>query len=408
MKKMFIEHLFLIFLFCGVKLCSSTEYVPVYMWETQNSDHPVSSLQRISENSFKNTLSEKLKSNPFVVVFVEETLSPEDFAQRDVNGKPTFEALRKFLESGNVAYEPSVQNPVGAIKQLGKGVTEISVASLLRNFNVPKDEILIVDLNDAKDDELRTEMLKRHDSDISKIFDKLAEKNENILALYTAHHPSWIIPEEIKHRNARSLLQKSNENAVGENEKQGDNKKGSFITQDESLLLHVVSSPQVSVDGGKTFTNITLTTDEVTPQDNEVLLKLKGDRSYRFVFVFTTDGHWTLSNVMSDDVEYTIPDISVPSQFSYHCFNTTFYNGANTLVLPGVQMQPFLNKSDSIVFGDAFDCVGFTNIPIWTGLVVTLILLSILTFGITMIMDIRTMDRFDDAKGKTITVSVNE
>lgn len=56
-------------------------------------------------------------------------------------------------------------------------------------------------------------------------------------------------------------------------------------------------------------------------------------------------------------------------------------------------------------FDDAYDCVGFTTVPIWSGLFVTLILLLILTFGITMMLDIRTMDRFDDPKGKTITVT---
>ena len=65
-----------------------------------------------------------------------------------------------------------------------------------------------------------------------------------------------------------------------------------------------------------------------------------------------------------------------------------------------------MNNTES--FGDAYDCVGFTSIPIWSGLFVTAILLFIITFGLTMMMDIKTMDRFDDPKGKTITVTASE
>lgn len=72
------------------------------------------------------------------------------------------------------------------------------------------------------------------------------------------------------------------------------------------------------------------------------------------------------------------------------------------------QIQLFFDKSGNETnpkFSDAYDCVGFTSIPIWSGLFITAILLMILTFGITMMMDIRTMDKFDDPKGKTITIN---
>lgn len=75
------------------------------------------------------------------------------------------------------------------------------------------------------------------------------------------------------------------------------------------------------------------------------------------------------------------------------------------------QIQIF-NKSDTSNngsrFGDAYDCVGFTSVPIWSALFVTAILLFIMTFGLTMMMDIKTMDRFDDAKGKTITINATD
>jgi hypothetical protein len=82
----------------------------------------------------------------------------------------------------------------------------------------------------------------------------------------------------------------------------------------------------------------------------------------------------------------------------------------NPILKTQFQVQPFfktLNESE-MVFGDSFNCVGFFSVPIWSGLFVVFILLSITFYGIMMMMDIRTMDRFDDPKGKTITINAAE
>jgi V-type H+-transporting ATPase S1 subunit len=62
----------------------------------------------------------------------------------------------------------------------------------------------------------------------------------------------------------------------------------------------------------------------------------------------------------------------------------------------------------SAAFGDAYNCELFFTPPIWSGIFVTSILALIMIWGLVMIMDIRTMDQFDDPKGKTITVNVAE
>ena len=75
------------------------------------------------------------------------------------------------------------------------------------------------------------------------------------------------------------------------------------------------------------------------------------------------------------------------------------------------QIQPFFdsdNSSHAQFSGDVWDCVPFFTIPIWMGIISTVLLMIILFFGLTMITNITTMDRFDDPKGKTITINVNE
>jgi hypothetical protein len=70
-----------------------------------------------------------------------------------------------------------------------------------------------------------------------------------------------------------------------------------------------------------------------------------------------------------------------------------------------LQIQPYI---DGRRFGSAYDCVYFFTVPIWSGLFVCTVFSIIMILGLGMIMDIKTMDRFDDPKGKTITINVAE
>jgi V-type H+-transporting ATPase S1 subunit len=69
------------------------------------------------------------------------------------------------------------------------------------------------------------------------------------------------------------------------------------------------------------------------------------------------------------------------------------------------QIQPYIEERR---FGSAYDCVYFFTVPIWSGLFVCGVFSLIMIFGLVMIMDIKTMDRFDDPKGKTITINTSE
>jgi V-type H+-transporting ATPase S1 subunit len=52
--------------------------------------------------------------------------------------------------------------------------------------------------------------------------------------------------------------------------------------------------------------------------------------------------------------------------------------------------------------------VGFFSIGILSGIFITILLMGIITWGIVMIMNVNTMDRFDDPKGKQITVTATD
>lgn len=65
-------------------------------------------------------------------------------------------------------------------------------------------------------------------------------------------------------------------------------------------------------------------------------------------------------------------------------------------------------KKSKAEFSPADDAVTFFTIPILSGLFVTSLLVTIVLLGLSMIFDIKTMDQFDDPKGKTVTINASE
>jgi len=103
----------------------------------------------------------------------------------------------------------------------------------------------------------------------------------------------------------------------------------------------------------------------------------------------------------------------VPVGHSYVCGETmTFIErnssssasaGRLTLNVNGLQVQSFMGP-EATQFGPSWDCVGFFTTGIWMGLITGIMLILILFYGMTMIVSIKTMDRFDDPKAKTVFV----
>ena len=73
------------------------------------------------------------------------------------------------------------------------------------------------------------------------------------------------------------------------------------------------------------------------------------------------------------------------------------------MTLHNFQIQAFNVTGEQ--FSYASDCAGFFSPGIWMGLLTTLFMLFIFTYGLHMILSLKTMDRFDDHKGPTITLT---
>ncbi|XP_044518885.1 V-type proton ATPase subunit S1-like [Gracilinanus agilis] len=117
-------------------------------------------------------------------------------------------------------------------------------------------------------------------------------------------------------------------------------------------------------------------------------------------------------------VVFNSSHIAAPSIYSFHCEYVSSERSKNSLLvaLPGssawhVTFQDFQIQAFHLSGGNfsyASDCAGFFSPGIWMGLVSSLILLFVFTYGLHMILNLQTMDRFDDHKGSTLSVPLTE
>ncbi|MGH0158606.1 UNVERIFIED_CONTAM: hypothetical protein FKN15_035530 [Acipenser sinensis] len=159
--------------------------------------------------------------------------------------------------------------------------------------------------------------------------------------------------------------------------------------------------------------------------------EVEGYKDFKVIFVMNSRRypvsaqHWfTLDNV---EIEYNglkarfngSRQIYAPQNYSFHCQSVTSFR--NPLLVPfsssdnatnwrvsftEFQIQGFNVTRPS--FSYASDCAGFFTPGIWMGLLSTLLMVLILTYGLHMLMQLKTMDRFDDPKGASISVPQTE
>ncbi|KAK5639444.1 hypothetical protein RI129_011936 [Pyrocoelia pectoralis] len=395
---------------------SSAECVPVFMWGNIRYSESVSPLKKINQQPFTDILENQLDKESPLVIFVEQTLSPEDFNSEDEEGKSIFPTLAALKESTTINYLSCVKNPITSITSMKeRNSIKSSVTNILNgSIKIRAGDILLVDMNDADEDEDRVDMLHRHDRNMALVYEYLMKDHKDIVMIYSAHRPSWIISEEVRsHRHIRDV---SKANDTGEPEVKY------LVIKNNDILISAHVNPLLVCNGTQVPLDSFLDVSTVNKTDEGMDIVLKSETishitlTLQFHFM---SGYWILSNITvvnttapENDREYyfRVKELYAPELFSYHCSNQPFYfpkNPHQNLTFQELQIQPFLNTSN-LTFGTPYDCVGFMSAPIWSGLFVTFILVLIMTCGLTMMMDIKTMDRFDDPKGKTITVTATE
>ncbi|XP_042523370.1 V-type proton ATPase subunit S1 [Dipodomys spectabilis] len=112
---------------------------------------------------------------------------------------------------------------------------------------------------------------------------------------------------------------------------------------------------------------------------------------------------------------FNTSQITGPSIYSFHCgYVSSARKSGNLLVaatepsLWHITLQDFQIQAFNVTgeqFSYASDCAGFFSPGIWMGLITSLIMVFIFTYGLHMILSLKTMDRFDDHKGPAISLT---
>ncbi|XP_023706047.2 V-type proton ATPase subunit S1 [Cryptotermes secundus] len=398
------------------------EFVPVLVWESNKpTDVQISSpaLKKYSTDDFADFFINKLSAfgkKPLVVVFTEENLSVEDFSWQDLAENSVFPHLESVIATAaNVDFIPSVSNPLKALQRLEKLGYQWQTVRDLETMNVPEHGgvVMVLEMENAKVDEDRPDFLRRHDCLISSVYSRLVSQADDVVAVYTGRYSSWIEPENepVLHRVRRLLVEPAPNATV-------------MLMNTSSILIYASDKPQVTESDIKKI--LTLLPDTVKRKESATYQSVRAKFStnstdqiiLEFFFFNSTSspGYWSLENVTYyiNSPNHTnkmvlTPEsgIVAPVMFSYHCSSKTVFKAVNiSLTFQNFQAQPYMEKTKA--FDDAYNCELFFTPPIWSGLFVTSILAFIMMWGLAMIMDIRTMDQYDDPKGKTITISVSE
>lgn len=372
------------------------QYAPVLFFKNKENTTPfakniISSTTKVDQREFEQRLNE-LGKDQKVVFCVARDLSPEAFGMRNEENTRAFENIARDVEL--VEYIPNVENAVENKFTNGNGVARVAVTPTNEFDPTPSNDarIIIAKLPEYHDAESNFHYLARIDRACFAI--SQMEEYKDALFVLTSETNSHL----------QSHLRKARDTAGAQAADKG------IVVKDANYLIYLT---ELYERKDNKDTKIEISVADITgskPDDTTIHINIKGgilalefklNKDYEF---------WVLEKQTPNASKSQVPQISVPKEFSYSCGSGYFATSdKDGYLLKNFQIQLNFDSSEEIKqFADSYDCVGFTTAAIWSGLFITFLLLAIVAVGITYIMDIRTMDRFDDPKGKTIIVAVSE
>ncbi|XP_042347284.1 V-type proton ATPase subunit S1b [Plectropomus leopardus] len=433
------------FLFTLFSTGSSTTQVPLLMWSNDGLP-PLASPAAghiTSNEQLTAYLTSALGSGPHtVLLFLQDKLSKDDFTvfggvfgnKEDSAFQNLEAALQSFSSVTLPALEWSGSSAVLALLQDKLGVSPLLVdADTLSDLSIDTSasNLLLISLPYCTgSDKSCKEVLHDNDVIIGKVLDTMKDKNVVYTAIYTGLQPSRVISETSmsSHHAGRSLLQ----------EVVRDVKPPiMFNVSGNPCIMLWAENLNVSLTKDGEWTDLATQTPSLAGSmcnNSNSLLVLTYETGFILSFAMSqrlfpvSARNWsTLDSVQLQSGSMTASfsgsrSIYTPIEYSFHCQSVTNYVDAllvrndtnpnpNTtewrLHFADFQIQGF-SLSNGTDFSYASDCAGFFTPGIWMGLLTSLLMLLIFVYGLHMIMQLNTMDRFDDPKGPSISVPQTE
>ncbi|KAL9922698.1 vacuolar H[+] ATPase AC45 accessory subunit [Glossina fuscipes fuscipes] len=366
-------------------------YAPVFLLGVKSTDKP--SLIPVGQTEFIKDIIEPFVEKKAIVVFVEKYLNHKDFSC----------GCFDRLEAAPLkTYYAAVEDPVEGLKSLTINNTKLQIdntiddnGDLEKFLDLARENIIFINFDDREDfNKKREVVLREHDEAIAKVIGKFGDKAYYI---YTASKSTKAL-----NRQRREVIPTTD---------------GYMYREGANLLLYFRS---LAVNDGKdtSFLKVDQTTVKVENSNISVTMATNASKSLTFN-IELSHGYFHMANVEYDGKKFRSSEVNAPTTFSYFCGDLTLYRiraehepdaDPYTLHWHSLQFQaPFNSKTKpDFIFGDAWHCVGFFSGGILMGLLIVVLLLTILFAGVCWMLDINTMDRFDDPKGKTITINTSE
>lgn len=428
----------------------AVEHVPVLVWSTFGSlwnleikTHEGHIVKNEELQTFLKPIFNQGSQN--VVLFLQNELSVEDFTQYGAeNGDDeTFGNVQQFLETSNSSLVlPAVD--WRAIQYLMENLTWTEIHNDIDHemeleMDPSKPNLTVVKLApvDRMTNVKMAQSLSNNDKVIGETTNTLIRKGMQFSAIYTALRPSVVI-----RGSAEGMIHTGRRLMASDSTRPVPYPPVNVTNGTDTCILFHAASLQLKANGtlidltNETFISRSVDTDSSTCSTKNVTLSLKYSLQQspslsvktleiRFLmwnrFYNVSARHWfalDFVEILQDEVNvamFNVSSISAPHEYSFHCqlVGTSGLSGvvfipandaagAWTITISEFQIQGF-NVEDNR-FAYASDCTSFFTRAIWMALITSLILLYILTFGIHMIMQLTTNDRFDDPKGQALIV----
>ncbi|XP_030623848.1 V-type proton ATPase subunit S1b [Chanos chanos] len=435
-------------------LNSCSGQVPLIMWTSEGYTMPQfphpSAGHIVSRGQFVSYLNSALKATPQnVVLFLQDKLSIDDFTvYGGVFGNredSVFSNLESALQASTSRLVlPALAWPVTAAmtelfqEELGVPAEHTDPDTLTEDQLHQADQSLLVISLPYSTGADSKERLRKNDAVIGHVLSVLTAKGVPYTAVYTGHRPSTVIQDTptswVERSPGRSLLQvtaASVKPPVTLNSTEG---KPCIMLWAETLSVKYSQNDWFDL-APHTF-NGTVTLDGSVCNGTVSRLVLNypsvlGFQSFRLIFsmrksLFPVSAReWSILEQVELDYDGQTATflsgrgIYSPAEYSFHCQKVSSIS--DPLLVPRTasdnatlwslsftdfQIQGFGLTDENFKY--ASDCSGFFTPGIWMGLVTSLLMILVLTYGLHMIMQLRTMDRFDDPKGPSISVPQSE
>ncbi|KAF4097079.1 ATPase H+ transporting accessory protein 1a [Onychostoma macrolepis] len=450
-----------LFLLCVIAAAKSDEQVPLVAWASDGfALSPVnapSAGHTVSVEELESHLNTALSTTPHnLLLFLQDKLSVDDFTlYGGVFGNKqdsVFKNLEAALLSSSL-WLPSVSSSATALvstllqNQIDAAplyMNPDTLAQLRLNASVAALLVFRLPYSGGADMMSTKEVLSGNDEVIGQVLSIMKAQSVPYTAVFTALGPSRVLEEAspaVHSVWSRSLLQSRREETTAPKPPVEFKEKGStcILLWAEKLVVSQYRSgkwerhdfaPKTFGEGvapdlsgsscNETHSRLVLNYEDVLDYRSFKLIFVMNRRHYK-----VSARHWftmDLVHLEYDGKNATFNGsrhIYAPAEYSYRC------ESVSSSRYP--QLSPHSDKDNAndwqIFFDDfqiqgfnvagkdfsyASDCASFFTPGIWMGLVTSLLMVLVLTYGLHMIMQLRTMDRFDDPKGPAISVPQTE